>query len=846
MVASRPEVIPEVWSLLSHTRFFCRSYFLRKQRWPAIRDTRTTYRVAFMTLNSTGVSAAADAGEGTAVHFGHTHQHRPVIEMRQHELQQGVHCGSVPAYAVGLSEPTTRSSYIHAASMGGVWLLLALMLGVLAPPACRKQVVMERWSTRRTSRLGRSRIFALLPVLVTSMQIAAATAEHNGNSNTVEPSRGRSLPGSEGDRTSPPAWQHQHSPGVRFIQRTDTSPVGGPQSYSGELMSHNAATTALDLNQQAKAVETDAAAIVAKMPSMGHSEEGVDETVKERLREYYPAEIDARATKLHDNLDTLAASLVEERTANISTSVFHDPEARRRLSRRRLSPCSVIFYTATGCKDSWEFFELNDDQYSVNFRVQHQSTYSSFKTWQPDCKFTIYANDDHTGTSCTIHASSMPCLDCCLSWADAHCHDMARSARLFRHQHGPHSHTPHGHSPHGHSPHSHSPHSHCPMAGACNKGESHSASDCPAGSQEAAQCFHGQPWSTGKCMSCKSYDQGTYKDWDPSHPNWQCSDFGDCIAKSAFNCPYCAQCPAGKWRSGCGGLKLHAVDTSDTRGDPGSCLSCPLHTFKDSADSYVGRDLKPCTPCSNLECPPGKKQVTAPGQMSCSPDSDDITCQDCDQGTYKPTTSAGRACAACGACLAGQYRSGCGALRLHSDTSTDKTSAGSCVTCPLGKYKSMVRDRAWAHTRARAGARTHARTLAHTAHTHGRHSLVFTLMCTRSQGGTASTSCTTCQTCPAGQRIMNCGGLNGDNGRTDSGTCTNCEAGKYKPRQGWRLQGGVQVEGDCLDCPAGKYSGPGATSCTRTLHTMLPDALALRLALSSCPYALPHALRPCL
>jgi hypothetical protein len=84
---------------------------------------------------------------------------------------------------------------------------------------------------------------------------------------------------------------------------------------------------------------------------------------------------------------------------------------------------------------------------------------------------------------------------------------------------------------------------------------------------------------------------------------------------------------------------------------------------------------------------------------------------------------------------------------------------------------------------------------------------------------------------------MNCGGLNGDNGRTGSGTCANCEAGKYKPTSGWRLQGGVQVEGDCLDCPAGKYSGSGATSCTRTLNTVLPHILL---------HALPHALRPCL
>jgi hypothetical protein len=154
-------------------------------------------------------------------------------------------------------------------------------------------------------------------------------------------------------------------------------------------------------------------------------------------------------------------------------------------------------------------------------------------------------------------------------------------------------------------------------------------------------------WATG-------YGSAVYKSPDCTYTVQSAASCSSNQYWSGSSCAACAGCPAGEYRTGCGGSS------------EGACQECASGTYKTSTG------LEACTTYQG--CPAGQYRKDCVGSSA-------GTCQACASGTYKTSTSSG-ACTTCQGCPAGQYTKDCGG-----------SSAGTCQACASGTYKTSTVQR---------------------------------------------------------------------------------------------------------------------------------------------------------
>jgi hypothetical protein len=270
--------------------------------------------------------------------------------------------------------------------------------------------------------------------------------------------------------------------------------------------------------------------------------------------------------------------------------------------------------------------------------------------------------------------------------------------------------------------------------------------------------------------------------------------------ESAGNSPLCTPCETGEfqnWRgqSDCKTCNFFCAKGSQHKGcsgsEQGQCVKCTAGHFK-SADGDA--------PC--VKCLAGTAQ-SAPASTSCAvcvgqghlaadatnfkfqDESGKTTCTDCDMhcpaGTFKTGCHA-KSPGTCSSCPAGKFKSAAGTggcTECPKGTSQAAKEQTSCPTCKVGEYSDAL------------GAKR----------------------------------CSACDTCGAGFKRTGCGAHPFDN----KGTCTACNAGKYKdseyewftqceacpPGRYGHHQFAKTSDKHCQACEAGQYSsGWGWTACT--------------------------------
>jgi len=312
-------------------------------------------------------------------------------------------------------------------------------------------------------------------------------------------------------------------------------------------------------------------------------------------------------------------------------------------------------------------------------------------------------------------------------------------------------------------------------AGVCTACPGNSTAVAGAGALELCYCVSGfaQTANHAACVHCAPgfYDDMTNR--------YECSRCGGGLFSAAWGATgpeTCETCPAGTWSE---------------VGSP-TCQICPANSNSEAGSALL----------TNCKCNAG-----ASGQ-------DGSTCVLCPAGMFKTSTGS----AACSDCSAGKYSTTLGA-----------TVASACIECGAGKY--LTTTGAAAETACVAcGAGKYSSTLGAVAESTCVSCLPSTYSAT--VGATAASACLAC---PAnsghaltsqtviGSCLCN-EGYTGPNG----GTCTACEAGKYKTGAG---------SAACTDCGANTYSAAtGATDASTCLACPANSghALAAQTAVGSC------------
>ena len=252
-----------------------------------------------------------------------------------------------------------------------------------------------------------------------------------------------------------------------------------------------------------------------------------------------------------------------------------------------------------------------------------------------------------------------------------------------------------------------------------------------------------------------------------------------------------------------------------------NCIACAAGTYKNTTGSaactnnllcnagYTSRNGGPC-----FQCDAGKYKTTT-NTLECSacPANSGASCSGCtalasctcNPGFYGPN---GGTCTACPA-NSGESCSGCTALAsCKCNAGRYGPNGGTCTACPANSGASCSGCTALASCTCNPGFTGPSGGVC-TACTAGKYKITTgTLACTSCGTGMYSptvgaTSVETCIACPtgSGSTCVSCSAITNCNcnvGYTRlAGTCTACDAGKYKIVTGSAV---------CTDCVAGKYS----------------------------------------